>query len=218
MSPRLIRLRRPPVLSVQDGPLVPTGAGLDEIDRRWGDLRRFNPAYFDGPCWHVLGVHRNGHGGAVLHVVECSYRFFAVQNTEFDLGVRPLGVKGVVRRGGDYLVGRRSGSVASYAGMWEFAPGGCVDPPRTPADVIRSELQEETGLQLIGEPVAMAVLFDPVVRCWEIAYRLEVAAGEAAPHAPEHDELAWRALANLPEPISPITMQIASMLRTGDRG
>lgn len=224
MHPRTIRLRRPATLSVQEGVFVPTapdgvdaGMVMDEVDVRWNSLRAGNPAYFDGRLCHVLGVHRNGHGGCVLHVMDCAYRFFAVQSDEFDLGVRPLGVKGVIERDGRLLMGRRSERVAMYRGMWEFAPSGSVEFGRPPYEVISDELDEETGLSLAHEPMAIAVLFDPVLKCWEIVFRLSVA-GDAQPRVTdEYPELAWLTRDELPANLSPIARQIAELLRTEPR-
>lgn len=209
---RTIHLRRPATLSVQEGVFLPPNELLDESEHRWNALCTSNPAYYDGRLYHVLGVHRNGHGGAVLHVIDCAYRFFAVQNEEFDLGVRPLGVKGVVEREGQYLMGRRSQRVASYRGLWEFAPAGSVEPPHQPPEVIRSELLEETGLELLHEPVPIAAIFDPVLRCWELVYRLHTANSEFNPRTSEYSELQWRHENDLPGELSAIAQQIAGLL------
>ncbi len=226
MPPRTIRLRRPATLSVQEGVYVPTapprlgGAHLlNEIERRWNLLRRSNSAYFDGRLCHVLGVHRNGHGGAVLHVIDCAYRFFAVQaaaspQEDFDLGVRPLGVKGLVERDGRFLMGRRSSRVAMYRDMWEFAPSGSVDFGRQPHEVIAHELAEETGLHPSREPTAIAVLFDPVLKCWEIVYRLAIADDATPKSTDEYPEVAWFDRRSLPTELSPIARQIADLLDT----
>ncbi|MEE2718881.1 MAG: hypothetical protein VX727_03775, partial [Planctomycetota bacterium] len=94
---RCIRLRRPPVLSIVDEPFVPDGIDPVEVDERWQRMQQANPALFDGRVLHVLGVHRNGYGGVTIHLVECAYRYVAVQGAGFDCGVRSLGVKGLVR-------------------------------------------------------------------------------------------------------------------------
>jgi 8-oxo-dGTP pyrophosphatase MutT (NUDIX family) len=224
-APRTIHLRRPPTLSVQEGVFVPRPGGpptpapphsvLDEIESPWQALRESNPTYFDGRLCHVLGVHRNGHGGAVLHVIDCAYRFFAVQfagGTAFDLGVRPLGVKGVVERDGRFLMGRRSPHVAMYQNMWEFAPSGSVDFGKAPQEVITLELIEETGLHPSREPTAIAVLFDPVLRCWEIVYRLAIEDDTTPRMTAEYPEVRWFEGAALPANLSPIARQIAKFL------
>jgi 8-oxo-dGTP pyrophosphatase MutT (NUDIX family) len=221
--PRTIHLRRPATLAVQQGVYVPqTLAGaslspnapglLDQIEQRWTDLLRSNPAYFDGRLYHVLGVHRNGHGGAVLHVIDCAYRFLAVQNDQFDLGVRALGIKGVIERDGTFLMGRRAGHVAMYQNLWEFAPAGGMEPGKSPTQILREELAEETGLSMLGEPVALAVLFDPVLKCWELVYRLQVQSGEPTPRTNEYSQLIWRPRHDLPHDLSPVARQIAAII------
>jgi 8-oxo-dGTP pyrophosphatase MutT (NUDIX family) len=224
MPARTIHLRRPATLSVHEGVFVPSPPEgfdhrclLDEIDRRWNALRHANPEYFDGRLWHVIGVHRNGHGGAVLHVIDCAYRFFAVQATApaedgFDLGVRPLGVKGVVERHGRFLMGLRSPRVAMYPNMWEFAPSGSVEFGRQPHEVIVHELNEETGLQTAREPIAIAVLFDPILKCWEIVYRLTVADEVEPGVTDEYPQVAWHDRISLPAGLSPIARQISELL------
>jgi 8-oxo-dGTP pyrophosphatase MutT (NUDIX family) len=199
-----------------DEPFVPEGppGALDEVQWRWAALRRRNPAYFDGRLLHVLGVHRNGYGGAVLHVADCAYRFHAVQDAQFDLGVRPLGVKGFTMRGGRALVGKRSPRVAGYPGQWEFAPGGVVEPGRTPEQTVVAELMEETGLTPRREPTPIALLYDPVLRCWENVFRIEPAddAADVSPLTDEYDELLWRAADDLPEPLTPTARQMTALL------
>jgi 8-oxo-dGTP pyrophosphatase MutT (NUDIX family) len=202
------------VLIAQEGPFVPqaTRARLDEVDRRWEALRAANPAYFDGRLCHVLGVHRNGHGGASLHVVDCAYRFHAVQDQDFDLGVRPLGVKGLTMRKGHVLVGRRSPHVNAYRGLWEFAPGGVVEPGHDPAQTVRMELREEAGLELGAEPNAIALMFDAVLWSWELIYRLVPGAGEPVPRRSEYTELDWFDPERLPVPLSPLAQQMVPLL------
>lgn len=221
MSPRTIRLRRPAVLSVAEGIFVPPCATglMDEVDRRWARLQQANPAYFDGRLYHVLGVHRNGHGGCTLHVIDCAYRFFAVQDDSFDLGVRPLGLKGLVERDGQLLMGLRSTRVATYHNKWEFAPAGGAESGRDPAEVIQQELREETGLESLREPTSIAILFDPVLRCWELVYRLYANADAPRPRTGEYTQLAWFSPDALPpkDDLSPVAQQIADMLHLPSR-
>jgi len=184
---------------------------MDEAARRWDALCAGNPAYFDGRLCHVIGVHRNGCGGAVLHVADCAYRHFAVQDDEFDLGVRPLGVKGITRRpDGRVLVGRRSSSVAGYPGCWEFAPGGVVEPGERPAEAITKELREETGLTC-PEPTAVAIMFDDGLRCWEIVYRI-APRSEDVGVTDEYDELAWCEVDDLPADLTPIARTMIGLV------
>jgi hypothetical protein len=149
---------------------------VDEVDRRWEAYRRRNPRAFDGPPWHVLGVHRNGCGGAVIHVIETTYRFYAVQGQDFG-GMCGLGVRGITRERTGVLLGRRADGVAHYPGLWELAPAGSLEPGRDPARMVAIELREETGLDGLGPPRPIAILFDPLARAWEIVHRIDVAAG-----------------------------------------
>ncbi len=121
-SSRTIHLRRPAILSVVDEPHVPDVPPdmLAEVEWRWEALCRANPRYFDGRLYHVFGVHRNGHGGAVIHVADCAYRYHAVQNEDLDLGVRPLGTKGLIQCADRFLLGKRAMTVGSYQSAWEF--------------------------------------------------------------------------------------------------
>ena len=216
MRSRIILLRRPAVLNVQPGVFVPPAAQgrMDEVDRRWNALCAANPAYFDGRMYHVLGVSRNGHGGAVIHVMDCAYRFQAVQEDGFDLGVRGLGVKGITVREAQVLMGKRSQSVAFYKGMWEFAPGGVVDIGEEPPEVVKRELLEETGYACDGEPTAIAVLEDPVARCWEIVFRLRASRQPMQKPTCEYDELRWCERRELPSHASAVARQMVELLPT----
>ena len=203
------------MLSIVDEPFVPgTGDLLDTVARRWDALRRENPHYYDGRLYHVFGVHRNGHGGAVIHVADCAYRLHAVQDEDFDLGVRPLGVKGVVERDGRFLLGRRASCVGSYRNLWEFAPAGVVEPGRTPEETVGRELREEVGLTPHGTPRAIAVLYDDVLRCWEVVLRIEPAETSDAvpPSTAEYESITWCRLDALPEGMTPIAERMAVLL------
>jgi len=217
-SPRTILLRRPAVLSVMEGVFVPASSSpgpgdvLDEIERRWARRCAEIPALYDGRLYHVLGVHRNGHGGAVIHVMDCAYRFHAVQDKDFDLGVRPLGTKGLTIREGRVLMGQRTKSVCSYPGLWEFAPSGVVEVDSTPGCNIAAELREETGLEPVREPTPIALLYDDVLRCWEIVFRVEPGPGGPRPAPSEYEELCWRRPDDLPKDLTPIARQMTTLL------
>jgi 8-oxo-dGTP pyrophosphatase MutT (NUDIX family) len=223
---RVIRLRRPPVLHREPGPFVPA-VSLDEVDRAWQRLVAINPRYFDGPLLHVLGTSRNGHGGVTIHVVETSYRFYAVQQGRadcpaIDCGVRPLGVKGLcsmTRDGGrHYLMNRRSASVAFYPSMWEFAPGGVVEPTEEPSDALLRELSEETAFAAATRPTAIALIFDPQAFSWEIVYQLEVTPRPESSddaHAWEHTHRTLAPPGAWPEPLAPIASAMLQLIAPG---
>jgi 8-oxo-dGTP pyrophosphatase MutT (NUDIX family) len=204
---------------MQETPFVPRASHglasvgfdvLEEVDRRWERMCDKNPSLHDGRLCHVLGVHRNGHGGASIHIMDCAYRFHAVQDETFDLGVRHLGVKAITTLDGRVLLGRRSDRVRAYPGLWEFAPGGVVEPGVEPAEVLRRELAEETGLKPAAEPTPIAIIFDPIVRAWEIIYCLGVTNDEPVPRTDEYSDLRWCVSEDLPEPLSPPSRQIAA--------
>ena len=213
MPSRCIHLRRPAVLQVQGGVFVPQGGVMDEVDRRWNLLRESNSAYFDGRAYNVLGVSRNGCGGAIVHVIECAYRFYAVQDDEFELQVRGLGVKGFTMGGDRALLGRRSRNVGVYPDLWEFAPGGVVEPGKSPAEVIVAELSEETSLTTQSEPTPIAVVSDLIARTWELIYVISDPQGEAQP-TPEYSQLRWCARDELPDDLSPIAQSMIPLWPT----
>ncbi|MAC20738.1 MAG: hypothetical protein CMJ23_13885 [Phycisphaerae bacterium] len=223
---RLIRLRRPPVLNVIPDRWVPEGVDLDEVDALWRTLVESNPRYHDGDLFHVLGVIRNGHAGATIHLVPSSYRFHAVRRLGFDTGVRPLGVKGLFvandpgngERG--LVAGRRSESSGSYPGCWEYLPGGGVEPEfvagRQQADplaVIRRELLEETGVRGSVDPIALAILEDRSVGTWEIVYRGVLDSSPLAPPGWEHDLIRTVTPGTLPSPASDAATMLAGLAR-----
>jgi ADP-ribose pyrophosphatase YjhB (NUDIX family) len=202
---RIIPLRRPPVLNVVPGAFVPTTPSLEEVDRAWASLRRGNARYFDGRMLHVLGVSRNGHGGVVVHAMECAYRFYAVIGMGLDTGVRPLGVKGLAERDGRWLMGRRSGEVAYYPDQWEFVPGGCLEPGVEPETMLLRELGEESGFDPAGAPVPLALLYDPGAFTWEIVHRLAIRERPGIdPPGWEYRELRWIEPGAEPRPLSPV--------------
>ena len=191
---------------------MPDSVDLDEVDRRWSALCAANPRYFDGTMLQVLGTSRNGHGGVQVHVQECSYRFYAVQKTGLDLGVRPLGVKAVATDGGRVLMGRRSAKVAFYPGAWEFVPGGSVEPGATPAEEIVRELREEARLEAAEPPVAVALLYDPHAFTWEVVHRLAISPTAVPEIGWEYDEFRMVSLVEsveaMPEPLAPVARQM----------
>jgi ADP-ribose pyrophosphatase YjhB (NUDIX family) len=197
-------LKRPATIHMQEGLFVPEGVDMDEVDLRWEKLCNSNPACFDGTLLHVLGAQRNGCGGANVHVMPCSYRFFAVQDATYDLGVRTLGVKGVTEFNGAFLFGKRSNSVLNYSGEWEFAPSGCVEPDINPSKAIEKELLEETGLELDSAPVALALIFDSEVKTWELIYKLHSSSNQFEVNS-EYEDLRWSEINSIPTHLTSIS-------------
>ncbi|MFO0828449.1 MAG: NUDIX domain-containing protein [Phycisphaerales bacterium] len=223
---RLVRLRRPPQLVRIAERFVPR-VPLDAVERRWDALRAANLRYFDGDILHVLGQSRNGYGGVTIHVAVTSYRFYAVQRPgldgsgggPIDCGVRPLGAKGITRCDGKFAMARRSESVAFYPHEWEFVPGGGLEPDDDAASCVLRELQEETGLEAIGAPIAVGLLFDPGALSWEVVHHIEARSiagrafvSPAAAHAWEHGDRRLIAPGAWPEPMCPIARTMLELL------
>lgn len=183
-------LRRPATLYEQEGMFVPRNVSLEEVDARFEQICNSNSSVYDGRMLHVLGVHRNGYGGATIHVMECAYRMYAVQTETFDVGVRPLGVKGITTCGGFYLWGKRSSHVHQYKNKWEFVPAGVVEPGQHPDEVIERELSEEVALTPSTTPIQIGIEFDRVTQTWELIYNVTVDSKETHPNK-EYAEVKW---------------------------
>ena len=187
------------MFSIHESRWVPEGVSLDAVDDAWAELCAANPRYHDGGVLHVLGVVRNGHGGVTIHLAESSYRFHAVRRLGLETGIRPLGVKGIALWEGRALVGRRGRQTSNYPGEWEYVPGGSVEPPARskpidPGEVVRRELDEESGWRSVGPVVPVAVFLDEAASTWEIVHTMTVQPGgaESDPLATpgwEYDEL-----------------------------
>ncbi len=197
--PRLIRIRRPPTIHVESGPFLPqlpAGVTLDAVDQAWRVLCASNPRYHDGDMLTVLGVNRNGHGGVTINLAQTSYRFHAVRHAGIDLKLQPLGVKAMVARVAQdnrWLMGQRSEHVSTYPGLWEFVPGGAVEPGMSIRDALLREWMEESGAgpESLEQPVPVAVLFDPVASTWEVVHRATIADELELRPSWEHAQLRW---------------------------
>jgi 8-oxo-dGTP pyrophosphatase MutT (NUDIX family) len=208
---RLIRLRRPPRIVIDDSVFVPA-VPRDDVDSAWAGIVAGNSRFTDGECLHVVGVHRDGHGGATIHAVRSSYRMGAVRRRGVETGFRGLGTKAIAHVAGQVLLGRRSAHVNAYPGLWEFAPGGGVEIGEAPEVGIVRELMEECGVAAAGPARAVALLFDPCVSAWEIVHDLVMAAPPDAAPGWEYSELAMRDPRALPEGLSPCAAQMCAVL------
>lgn len=208
---RLFRLRRPPRIIIDDSAFVPD-VPLGAVNAAWDAIVAANPRFTDGDCLHVIGVHRDGHGGATIHAVRSSYRMGAVRRQGIETGFRGLGTKAIAHVAGRVLVGLRSPQVNAYPGMWEFAPGGGVELGEAPDVGIMRELVEECGVAAAAPARAVALLFDPEVSAWEIVHELPMAAPPDAAPGWEYSELAMCDPRDLPQPLSPCAEQMRAVL------
>jgi 8-oxo-dGTP pyrophosphatase MutT (NUDIX family) len=210
---RLVPLRRPPLISVVEGPFVPERASLDEVDRAWEALVRRVPRAFDGPMLHVLGTSRNGHGGVTIHCTPSNYRFHAVIHEGLDTGMRPLGVKAITfGPDGRVVMGRRGMGTLNYPGLWEFASAGTMEPGISPADMILRELAEETGWRAAQPPAPRALLFDPVTRTWEVVFAIDAEPGNVQVEHWECAEVRAVVPGEWPGELSPVARQMMPIL------
>ena len=218
MPERLIPLRRPPQIVVVEGRFVPPAVPLDAVDEAWERLRTRIPHLHDGPMLHVLGHSRNGHGGVTVHCIESSYRFHAVARAGLDTGLRPIGVKAVCfAPDGCVLMARRGEGTLNYPGMWEFVPGGTLEPGVSPAEIVLRELREETGWEAVTTPSARALLFDPVVHSWEIVFALDVRPAAVPVESWECVELRCVAPGEWPGPVTPAVRQMEPIVEAERR-
>lgn len=178
------------------------------IDDAWRQLCQGNPKLVDGPVFHVIGVHRDGHGGATIHVARTTYRMNAVRAAGLKSGFTGLGTRAVAHWQGKCLVGLRSQRCASYPNEWEFAPAGSVEPGEDPAIGIERELLEECGVQSQSRAVAHALFHDPVVSTWEIVHELRMVQPPDAPPNWEYQSMELVPATDVPEPMSACTRQM----------
>ncbi len=209
---RLIWLRRPPRIIVGTDAFVPA-CETHLIDDTWRELCQRNPKLSDGPVFHVVGVHRDGHGGATIHVARTTYRMNAVRLAGIKSGFVGLGTRAVAHWNGKCLVGLRAANCASYPNQWEFAPAGSVEPDEDAAVGIERELLEECGVQAKSRAIAHAVFLDPVVATWEIAHELAMMQPPDAPPNWEYQKLEMVDAAHVPEPMSACTRQMLEIAR-----
>lgn len=209
--PRAIRLRRPPRILVDDFPFVPS-VPLDDVSAAWDCIVAANPRFTDGECLHVVGVHRDGHGGATIHAVRSSYRMGAVRRQGLETGFRGLGTKAIAHVGGRVLMGLRSQHVNAYPALWEFAPGGGVEIGEAPDIGVVRELLEECGVEAAAPARAIALLFDPVVQAWEIVHDLPMRAPPDAAPGWEYSALEMCAPRGLPAPLSACAEQMRELI------
>lgn len=157
-------------------------AWSEQHETAWKTMLDANPRLHDGPIWSVVEA-----DAARLTVRADRYKRLAVQDdaTIGGLGVRQLGVKGLVvghDKSGTprLLLARRGSETRIYAGMWEIAPGGGVDPRAAPsaesiAVALGQEFQEELGLELpaSARPMPVALIDDPIARSVDVLLRVD---------------------------------------------
>jgi 8-oxo-dGTP pyrophosphatase MutT (NUDIX family) len=191
---------------------MPDAHVLADAETEWARASQANPALYDGWLTQVAGVHRNGHGGAVIQGFRCSYRWYAAQAGGLDVGCRPLGVKGLARCGDKVLFGKRATWTAQAAGQWECAPSGGVEPGASPEQAILEECCEEVGAESAALPRAECIVFDPVALSWEVVLSLRFDREDVAPKTNEYESLVWAHPASPPGALTAIAQRILALL------
>ncbi len=161
------------------------GGASDEIECRWTVARAANPRLRDGEVLSVLAIDA---AGGTISATRSSYKRLVVQDGTLDLGVRMLGVKGLIvgqdHKGEEHvLMARRGMGTRVYGGMWEIAPAGGVGVPppgveELGTDALRRALAEEAAEELgitldASGAMPVAVVEDAVARSVEVIVRLE---------------------------------------------
>ncbi len=190
---------------------------LPEAEMEWLKRVDINPALYDGWLIQVAGVHRNGYGGVVIQGFKCSYRWYAAQAGDLDVGCRPLGVKGVACCGDKVLFGKRAAWTAHAPSLWELAPSGGVEPGHSPDEAIRAELVEEVGVEVVSPPRAECVMFDPAALSWEVVLTLSLTSEEVNPNTSEYESLVWAHPTSPPGELTTIAGRVLAYLRPNER-
>jgi len=123
------------------------------------------------------------------------------------------GVIGLLARGTDYLMIRRSPNVPK-GGAWCF-PGGHVDPGEISREAVVRELAEELGL-VVRPTRRLGSIRILDSRHILVVWRVEHLSGEIRPHAPEVADVRWVPLHGIAT-ITPglqSNMVVLNMLRT----
>ncbi|MCW5764919.1 MAG: hypothetical protein KIT68_02955 [Phycisphaeraceae bacterium] len=181
---RAERLGAPPRLRIEPaGEVEPEWTGAAQV--AWEAMCGANARLHDGPILSVRWFEpASGRGACVPE----RYRRLAVQAHPAvgDLGVRLLGVKGLIegRDGGGalrVLLARRSAQTLMYPGQWEIAPGGGVPVPRAGVSevgaehlgaALSAEASEELHVEIgAGGPDWCAVVYDERARSVDLIGR-----------------------------------------------
>ena len=182
----VILLRDPTAMRPEEHPLTP------EIDAFWNVLRARNPRLRDGAILTVRDLDlARVPGPATITVAPASFRHLAVQTEKFELGIRLLGVKGLIigrdESGGEHVwIARRGPETRISHHMWEIAPAGGVDvfPEGTSPDaaavfrrVVVDEAKEELGIDLPPEAAdaahPVAIVHDEIARSIDVIVRVD---------------------------------------------
>jgi hypothetical protein len=149
-----------------EGDFQPRDAGTDERARDiWDKAVRKNPESYTNGTFLAFRSANVDSKRTSIHCYRAQYMYYFAQSREtgLDLGLRPVGVSGIIEirtKGGPSLVvAKRGKTVTQYPGMLEFIPSGGIDGNALldggRVDYVsqfRREFTEETGAA--GEAIA----------------------------------------------------------------
>lgn len=167
----------------------------DEIERAWMDLCARNPRLFAGP---ICAVTRFDPAQWSLRWRTSTYKHLVVQ-ASVRTGTWQLSVTALLMLGSERVVlGKRSGHVHTYPGMWEFGPSGGVDPPASGRlddaaliEEARREIREELSIDVPGRAEILGVFRDSGAHSYDVLVRFTLdARGVTAGEDWEYDDVA----------------------------
>lgn len=176
----IVRLTEDPGLSLRLAERETAVAAL------WKEARKRQPALFDAPLPHYLGL-TDAASGTELRATAIQFRqlYAARLHPEWELGLMPIGVSGItICQDKKIVLAKRSLLVSQYQGYWELAPSGHLCPTEKPSTIldhetaILEELEQELGLtkNLVQECTTVGILRDNTAPGVDVCCRIRVAA------------------------------------------
>ena len=156
---------------------------------------------YDGKVFQLKELHSD-HMTGVFN----DYRYYYAQSCHPELkdeiNITLVGVTGVLKCDGKYLLGKRSKTVTQFPLMWEFAPSGGVSVDSLSGETIDyekqvfEELTQEVGMdwEFITEIKPFLLIWDKEDRVVDICARLSVdpiGMATASYHSPEYIAYEW---------------------------
>ncbi|MAG26894.1 hypothetical protein CMI47_15250 [Candidatus Pacearchaeota archaeon] len=177
------------VLSVSDSPLenriLENQARIEKI---WQDALKENRKLFNDKLLSFLGFKDDG-GNIRVNGSFVEYKDFLAQKSGLGLGIKPIGVSGVVvvrEQDEEYvLFARRSKNVTLYSGFLELVPSGGIDGkyirPNGEVDYkaqLLTEFCEETGLpeSCVKEISELCLMLDSKDNVYDVCCRIDAEA------------------------------------------
>lgn len=198
------------VVKVDQEKTLEVSAALEQaVDDLWAEEKQLRgDALFDGRIFHAEEITPDCVSG---HWIPYRYALAGYRNPLLarQLGVLPVAVNGVAYCQDRFLLGLRSDAVTCFAGVWELAPSGGVDPMAVRGEVVDcracllTELEEETGIQqesVMSVQPWIAVI-DRGLSALELCFRIELslqAEHQLVAASSEYSRFLWLTREQLP--------------------